>query len=75
MRKIGVYAMIIGLALIILPYIGLTIRFLGWIDELEPAVAWSIKLGLILVGAIMFFMGRPVTEETELELPKEDTAE
>ncbi|WP_299111322.1 hypothetical protein [uncultured Winogradskyella sp.] len=71
MRKIGVYAVLIGLALIILPYIGLTIRFLGWIDELGETTAWAIKIGLVVLGAVLFFMGKPEEEE----LPKEETAE
>ena len=57
MKKIGSYLAIAGLLLIVLPYFGLTIRFLSWIDELGTTQAWSIKIGLIVVGAIMFFMG------------------
>ena len=53
----------------------MTIRFLGWIDELGTLPAWAIKIGLVVVGAVLFFMGKPEVEETELELPKEDTAE
>ncbi|WP_299099192.1 hypothetical protein [uncultured Winogradskyella sp.] len=75
MKKIGGYMAVIGLALIILPYIGLTIRFLGWIDELGTFPAWAIKIGLVVIGAVLFFMGKPEVEETELELPKEESAE
>ncbi|WP_299106496.1 hypothetical protein [uncultured Winogradskyella sp.] len=75
MKKIGGYLAVVGIALIVLPYLGLTIRFLGWIDELGTLPAWAIKIGLVVVGAVLFFMGKPEVEETELELPKEDTAE
>ncbi|MBC2846369.1 hypothetical protein [Winogradskyella flava] len=74
MRKIGIYAALIGLALIILPYFGLTLRLFGMIDELGQTPAWAIKIGLIVVGGVLFFMGKP-DEETELELPEENSAE
>ncbi|MEO1030887.1 MAG: hypothetical protein AAFX55_05760 [Bacteroidota bacterium] len=72
MRKIGIYAIIIGLALIILPYFGLTLRLFGMIDELGETPAWAIKIGLVVLGAILFFIGKPsnqqpVTEEDSTE--------
>ena len=63
MKKIGGYMAIIGIALIVLPYLGLTIRFLSWIDELGTTSAWAIKIGLILVGAALFFMGKSAAED------------
>tara|TARA_R110002049_G_scaffold308777_2_gene514037 strand:- start:1068 stop:1286 length:219 start_codon:yes stop_codon:yes gene_type:complete len=59
MKKIGGYFAVIGIALIVLPYFGLTIRFLDWIDNWGDTVSWAIKIGLILVGAVLFFMGKP----------------
>jgi hypothetical protein len=65
MKKIGGYMAVIGIALIVLPYLGLTIRFLGWIDELGEIPAWSIKIGLVVVGAALFFMGKPSEEDVD----------
>lgn len=75
MRKIGTYAILIGLALIILPYFGLTLRLFGMIDELGELPAWAIKIGLVVAGAVLFFLGKPEAEEVELELPEEPKAE
>ncbi|WP_179022317.1 hypothetical protein [Winogradskyella forsetii] len=76
MKKIGGYLAVIGIALIVLPYFGLTIMFLGKIDELGVSAAWAIKIGLIVLGVVLFFMGKSAeTKEKELELPKENTAE
>ena len=75
MKKIGGYLAVIGIALIVLPYFGLTIRFLDWIDNWGEIVSWAIKIGLIIIGAVLFFMGKSATEETELELPKEEAKE
>ncbi|WP_296380785.1 hypothetical protein [Winogradskyella sp.] len=63
MRKIGGYMAVIGIALIVLPYFGLTIRFLDWIDNWGETVSWAIKIGLIVVGAALYFMGKPSEEE------------
>jgi len=75
MRKIGTYLALIGIALIVLPYFGLTLRFLDWINNWGATVAWAIKIGLIVVGAILFFMGKSQSEDTEIELPKEEKTE
>jgi len=63
MKKIGGYMAVAGILLIVLPYLGLTIRFLGWIDELGATPAWAIKIGLIVIGAVLFFIGKPSVEE------------
>ncbi len=62
---------LIGIGLIVLPFVGLTIRFTDWIYEWGEGVAWAIKIGLVVVGAVLFFLGKPEEEEVELELPEE----
>lgn len=71
MRKVGSYMALIGVGLIVLPFVGLTIRFTDWIYEWGEGVAWAIKIGLVVVGAVLFFLGKPEEEEVELELPEE----
>lgn len=66
MRKVGVYAMLIGIALIVLPYFGLTLKLFGKIDELGETTAWAIKIGLIVVGAVLFFLGKPKPADDEV---------
>ncbi len=56
---------VIGIALIVLPYLGLTITFLGWIDDLGTTAAWGIKIGLIVVGAALFFLAKPSEDDVE----------
>ena len=63
MKKIGVYIAIVGVALIVLPYFGLTIRFFDWVNNWGETVSWAIKIGLIVIGAFLFFMGKPSQEE------------
>ncbi|BAO76269.1 hypothetical protein [Winogradskyella sp. PG-2] len=64
MRKIGGYLAVISIALIILPFVGLTVRFTDWIYDWGETVAWAIKIGLIVLGAVLYFMGKPGVEET-----------
>jgi len=76
MKKIGGYLIIIGLALIILPYFGLTIMFLGEIEELGVTAAWAIKIGLIVFGAALYFMGNSAkTNQNEINVPHKETTE
>ncbi|RNC85139.1 MAG: hypothetical protein ED556_11275 [Winogradskyella sp.] len=71
MRKIGTYAALIGLALIILPYFGLTLKLFGMIDELGETPAWAIKIGLIVIGVVLFILGKPSEEEVPNTAEKE----
>jgi len=73
MRKLGSYMAIIGLALILLPFVGLTVRFTDWIYNWGEGVAWAIKIGLIVLGAVLFFMGKPA--EVEQPTTEEEPAE
>jgi len=57
MKKIGSYMAIFGVLAIGLPFFDLQLRFLSWIDMWGETVSWAIKIGLIVVGAILFFVG------------------
>lgn len=46
-----------GAFAIILNFMDRVPTLLAWIYNWGDAVAWSIKIGLIVVGAVLFFMG------------------
>lgn len=75
MKRLGAYIALFGLAAIILPYFDRQLSVLSWIDNWGTTVSWAIKLGLIIVGSFLFFKVKSKPEESELELPKEETAE
>ncbi|NRD23162.1 hypothetical protein HNV10_07915 [Winogradskyella litoriviva] len=75
MKKIGGYMAFFGLFAIVLNFFDRVPTILMWIYSWGDTAAWAIKIGLIVVGAVLFFMGKPEVEETELELPKEESAE
>lgn len=72
MRKIGSYMVFFGLFAIVLNFIDRVPTILGWIYEWGDGVAWTIKIGLIVVGAALYFMGGSKEEE---EAPEEQAVE
>lgn len=69
MKKVGSYMAIFGVLAIVLNFFDRVPTILMWIYSWGDTAAWSIKIGLIVVGTILFFMGsktevEPVTNET-----------
>lgn len=64
-----------GLFAIVLNFFDRVPSILMWIYEWGEGVAWAIKIGLVVAGAVLFFLGKPEAEEVELELPEEPKAE
>jgi hypothetical protein len=75
MRKIGGYMIFFGLFAIVLNFFDRVPSILMWIYNWGEGVAWAIKIGLIVVGAILFFMGKPEVEAEEAVEPIEESAE
>ena len=68
MRKIGSYMVFFGLFAIVLNFVDRVPTILMWIYSWGDTAAWAIKIGLIVVGAVLFFMGgAPEPEQPELE--------
>ncbi len=76
MKKLGGYMIFFGLFAIVLNFIDRVPTILIWIYEWGEGVAWAIKLGLIVVGAILFFTGKDPEPEPipEAEAPAEEPA-
>ena len=66
MRKIGSFLVLIGLAAIVMNFFGFAPKILIWIYGWGEGVAWAIKFGLVVVGAILYAVGpSPSSEEGE----------
>lgn len=63
MRKIGTYMVIFGALAIVLNFFDRVPTLLMWIYSWGDIAAWGIKIGLIVVGAILFFVGKPTIED------------
>jgi len=68
MSKIGGYIAIFGIASIILSFFNYNLKILMWIDNWGETTGWIIRIGLIVVGAVLFFMGGGSNEEDEPEV-------
>ena len=73
MKKIGGYLIFFGLFAIVLDFFGRVPKILMWIYEWGEITAWSIKIGLVVVGAVLFFLGKSKEDEVVEEVqPIED---
>ncbi len=61
MSKIGLYMAIAGILAIILDFLDRVPKILFWIYSRGDGVAWAIKIGLVVIGAVLFFMGSKKT--------------
>ncbi|MFI1745439.1 hypothetical protein [Thalassobellus sediminis] len=74
MRKIGSYMVFFGAFAIILNFLDRVPSLLIWIYTWGDTTAWIIKIALIVIGAILFFMGGK-SEEPETESPTVEAEE
>ena len=58
MKKIGSFMAVIGIAAIIFGFIERVPRLLAWIYNWGETAAWAIKIGLVVVGAALYFMDK-----------------
>ncbi|PWH81715.1 hypothetical protein DIS18_13620 [Algibacter marinivivus] len=65
MKKIGSYMAIFGVLAIVLNFFDRVPSLLMWIYSWGDTTAWIIKIGLVVVGAILFFMGSKAEPESE----------
>ena len=73
MRKVGGYMIFFGLFAIVLDYLDRVPTILAWIYEWGDTIAWVIKIGLVAIGAVLYFMGASKTEEIESDEESEET--
>ncbi len=57
MRQIGSLAVFLGVFAIILDFMDRVPSVLAWIYNWGEGPAWGIKIGLIVVGALLWFLG------------------
>ena len=62
MRKLGMYMALFGVLAIVLNFLDRVPTLLAWIYNWGEGVAWGIKIGLVVAGAVLFFMGKPAAE-------------
>jgi hypothetical protein len=58
MKSIGGYLFFFGLGSIVLDFFNMQFMLLAWIDMWGPTVGWAIRIGLVLVGGVLWLLGR-----------------
>lgn len=68
LSSIGAVLALFGVVSTILYFLDYNIKLLLWIDMWGPTVGWVIRIGLIVIGALLFFLiGKSNDEEEETE--------
>ena len=58
MKSWGMWLFIFGAGSFVLNLLGMEFVILGWIDNWGPTVGTGIRAGLMVVGALMWLVGR-----------------
>ncbi len=58
MKNFGSLLLLLGVLAIVLEFFGYVPKLLFWIYEWGDGVAWAIKIALIVVGGILWLLGR-----------------
>ncbi len=66
MKQLGGLLVLFGIGSIVLNYMNYEFIVMMWIDNWGTNIGWGIRIATIVVGAILFFVGKPKElEQTE----------
>ncbi|MCL1636092.1 hypothetical protein M2650_15830 [Luteimonas sp. SX5] len=57
MKSIGGLMLLLGLGSFVLHYMNMEFKLLMWVDNWGPTVGTAIRVGLIVVGGLLWFVG------------------
>lgn len=63
MKTLGMWMAILGAGSFVLNMMGREFTLISWIDNWGPTVGISIRVAMVVVGAILFFMGMKQEKE------------
>lgn len=58
MQGFGGFMVLLGAGSFVLKYINMEFILLSWVDNWGPGVGNGIRVGMIVVGAILWFLGK-----------------
>ncbi len=56
--RIGIYTMALGVISIVLIFFNLNLNLLIWIDQWGTITGWIIRIGFVVLGGVIWFLGR-----------------
>lgn len=67
MSSIGSFLVIAGIISIVLSFINYNLKILVWIDMWGEAMGWVIRIGIVILGGILFLLGKSASSDTNEE--------
>ncbi len=58
MKGIGGFLVLLGAGSFVLHFMDMEFRLLGWVDNWGVAAGNGIRIGMIVVGAVLWYLGR-----------------
>jgi hypothetical protein len=65
MKSIGSLIFLFGVAAIVFGFMDRVPTLLQWIYNWGDGTAWAIKIGFVVVGAVIYFMGTKKKQEKQ----------
>ncbi|MFT7121293.1 MAG: hypothetical protein ACJAZ9_001471 [Neolewinella sp.] len=56
--SIGFILLVLGVLTLFLNMVGVDLVFMEWLYKLNVAVSFAVRLGMIVVGLVMIYVGR-----------------
>jgi hypothetical protein len=56
-RSIGGFLFLLGLVYLALHFFGYELKIMRWSFQWGMSVAWGIKIGMIVLGALLYLIG------------------
>ena len=67
MRKLGGYLFFFGVGSIVLYFLNMEFIVLTWIDTWGESVGWAIRIGMAIVGGVLWLIAR---QQEKAEAPE-----
>ncbi|QQT24734.1 hypothetical protein [Sphingobacterium spiritivorum] len=65
MQRIGSFMVVIGILAVILGFFNYVPKILMWIYQWGEGMAWGIKIGLIVLGGLLYLLATKSPEQVE----------
>ncbi len=65
MKSLGFWLFVFGVGSFVLNQFGREFRLLSWIDNWGPSTGMAIRVGLIVIGAALWLVGRKQQQAAE----------
>lgn len=65
MQGFGGFLVLMGAGSFVLHYLNMEFILLGWVDNWGPAAGNGIRIAMIVVGAIIWFIGKQQADKSD----------